>query len=102
MDIHDEIAADFAAILAEFGKAVQFHGQTLTAMISEPMLAGDLVLGGEVDDVRFTVKVLRSELPSIPRSGQVIRWENKDYRIRAVMDRPPHAIVTLEVGPADP
>src|SRR5687768_4324048 len=102
MDIHDEIAADFAAILTEFGKSVEFQGQTLTAMIADPMLAGDLVLGGEVDDVRFTVKVLRSELPSMPRSGQLLRWDDKDYRIRAVMNRPPHAIVTLDVGPADP
>jgi hypothetical protein len=102
MSIHDEIAGDFAAILAEFGKPVQFQGQTLQAMISEPMLAGELVLGGEVDDVRFTAKVLRSSLPSMPRSGQVLRWDDKDYRIRAVMDRPPHAIVTLELGPLDP
>jgi hypothetical protein len=31
-----------------------------------------------------------------------MRWENKDYRIKAVMNRPPHAIVTLEITPADP
>lgn len=102
MGIHDEIAADFAVILTEFGKPVEYLGQTLSAMISEPMLAGEFVLGGEVDDVRFTVKVLRTDLPAMPRSGQLLRWDGKDYRIRAVMNRPPHAIVTLEVGPADP
>ena len=102
MTIHDEIAADFEHILAEFGKPVQFLGRTLLAMISEPMLSGELVLGGEVDDVRFTAKVLRASLPSMPQSGQVLRWDDADYRIKAVMNRPPHAIITLELGPANP
>jgi hypothetical protein len=66
------------------------------------MLSSELVLGGEVDDVRFHAKVLRSSIPDIPHSGQLMRWENKDYRIKAVMNRPPHAIVTLEITPADP
>lgn len=102
MPIHDEIAADFEHILAEFGKPVQLLGRTLLAMISEPMLSNELVLGGEVDAVRFTAKVLRSSLPSMPHSGQVLRWDDSDYRIHAVMNRPPHAIVTLELGPANP
>jgi hypothetical protein len=102
MTLQDEIAADFSEILQEFGKPVQFLGRTLLAMISEPMLSGELVLGGEVDDVRFTAKVLRSALTEIPCSGQIVNWDQKDYRIKAVMNRPPHAIVTLELGPANP
>ena len=102
MSIHDEIATDFAQILAEFGKVIFYQGQPTLALISEPMLSSELVLGGEVDDVRFHAKVLRSSIPDIPHSGQLMRWENKDYRIKAVMNRPPHAIVTLEITPADP
>ena len=102
MSIHDEIAADFAQILQDFGKVIFYQGQPTLALISEPMLSSELVLGGEVDDVRFHAKVLRSSIPDIPHSGQLIRWENKDYRIKAVMNRPPHAIVTLEITPADP
>jgi hypothetical protein len=102
MTIHTEIAADFEHMLAEFGKPVQFLGRTLLAMISEPMLSGEIVLGGEVDDVRFTAKVLRSALPELPRSGQIVHWDQKDYRIKAVMNRSPHAIITLELGPANP
>ncbi len=102
MSIHDEIAADFGEILQDFGKVVFYQGQPLLALISEPMLASELVLGGAVDDVRFTLKTLSTSVPDIPHSGQIIRWENKDYRIRAVMSRPPHAIVTFEIGPADP
>ena len=102
MSIHDEIAADFAQILQDFGKVIFYQGQPTLALISEPMLSSELVLGGEVDDVRFHAKVLRSSIPDIPHSGHLIRWENKDYRIKAVMNRPPHAIVTLEITPADP
>jgi hypothetical protein len=102
MSIHDEIAADFAQILTEFGKVIFYQGQPTLALISEPILSSELVLGGEVDDVRFHAKVLRSSIPDIPHSGQLIRWENNDYRIKAVMNRPPHAIVTLEITPADP
>jgi hypothetical protein len=102
MSIHDEIAADFSEILQDFGKVIFYQGQPTLALISEPMLSSELVLGGEVDDVRFHAKVLRSSIPDIPHSGQLMRWENKDYRIKAVMNRPPHAIVTLEITPADP
>jgi hypothetical protein len=102
MSIHDEIAADFAQILTELGKVIFYQGQPTLALISEPMLSSELVLGGEVDDVRFHAKVLRSSIPDIPHSGQLVRWENKDYRIKAVMNRPPHAIVTMEITPADP
>ncbi len=102
MTIHAEIATDFEHMLAEFGKPVQFLGRTLLAMISEPMLSGELVLGGEIDAIRFTAKVLRSALPELPRSGQIVHWDFKDYRIKGVMHRPPHAIVTLELGPANP
>ena len=102
MSIHDEIAADFSEILQDFGKVIFYQGQPVLALISEPMLSSELVLGGEVDDVRFHAKVLRSSIPDIPHSGQLIRWGNKDYRIKAVMNRPPHAIVTLELGPVDP
>ncbi len=102
MIIHDEIAADFSEILQEFGKIILYQGQSLLAMISEPMLSGELVLGGEIDAIRFTAKVLRSALPELPRSGQIVHWDFKDYRIKGVMHRPPHAIVTLELGPANP
>ena len=102
MTIHDEIAADFSEILQDFGKVIFYQGQPTLALISEPMLSSELVLGGEVDDVRFHAKVLRSSIPDIPHRGQLMRWENKDYRIKAVMNRPPHAIVTLEITPADP
>ena len=61
-----------------------------------------LAAGGEVDDVRLTAKVLRSALSELPRSGQIVHWDQKDYRIKAVMNRSPHAIITLELGPANP
>ncbi len=102
MTIHEEIAADFAQMLREFGKTIRYEDREIAAMISEPMLSNELVLGGEVDDVRFTAKVLRSALSELPRSGQIVHWDQKDYRIKAVMNRSPHAIVTLELGPADP
>ena len=47
MSIHDEIAAHFAQILTEFGKVIFYQGQPTLALISEPMLSSELVLGGE-------------------------------------------------------
>ena len=102
MTLHEEIAADFAQMLREFGKIIIYEDREIAAMISEPMLSSELVLGGEVDDIRFAAKVLRSSLPELPRSGQIVHWDQKDYRIKAVMSRSPHAIVTLELGPVDP
>lgn len=102
MSIHDEIAADFSQMLQDFGKVIFYQGQPVLALISEPMLSGQLGIGGEVEEVRFNAKVLRSSIPDIPHSGKIVRWEDKDYRIKAVMNRPPHAIVTFELGPIDP
>ncbi|MCB1275989.1 hypothetical protein [Prosthecobacter sp.] len=102
MSIHDEIATDFSEILQEFGKIIIYEDREIAALISEPMLSSELVLGGEVDDIRFTAKVLRSSLSELPRSGQIVHWNHADYRIKAAMSRPPHAIVTLELGPVDP
>jgi hypothetical protein len=101
MNLHEEIAADFAQMLREFGKSIRYEGREIAAMISEPMLSHELVIGGEVDDIRFTAKVLRSALPELPRSGQIVEWDHKLFRIKAVMCRQPHAIVIIELGPAD-
>ena len=76
MTIHDEIAADFSEILQDFGKVIFYQGQPTLALISEPMLSGELMLGGEVDEVRFNAKVLRTSIPDIPHSGQIVRYPN--------------------------
>lgn len=98
MSLYDEMAADFALVLAEFGKPITINGQPHTALISEPAEAVSLQVGGLDVSRSFKAKVARSALPIMPRIGDALAYNHVTYHLRAVEDRPPHPIITLEVS----
>jgi hypothetical protein len=101
MSIHDEIAADAGEILSEFGKKIVLQGRSLFALISEPQETLELEPGGFSASGNFTVKVLRSQLTSIPQIGQTLAYAGESFRIVRVSNRPPHALVALTVEPLE-
>ncbi len=101
MSIHDQIAADAAQIFAEFGKEITLGGQNLPALISEPEESVELSAGGFTASGNFTVKLLRNNLPAIPKVGQTLTYAGERFRIVRVSNRPPHALVTLTVEPLE-
>ena len=98
MNLYDELASDFAQVLAEFGKAITINEQPHTALISEPIEDVSLQIGGLDVSRRFKAKLARSALPAMPHIGDALAFNNATYHIRAVEDRPPHPIITLEVA----
>lgn len=98
MSLYDEMAADFAQVLAEFGKQVTINGQTHTALISEPIEDVALQIGGLDVNRRFKAKVARSALTTMPRIGDALVFNAITCHIHAVEDRPPHPIISLEVA----
>jgi hypothetical protein len=97
MSLYDEMAADFAQLLAEFGKPVKIRGEDHTALISEPSTDLGLEIGGLDFKSRFTAKLLRSAITRMPQSGDEFLYNNTRHHVRTVVDRPPHPIVILEV-----
>lgn len=97
MTLYDEMAADFAQLLIEFGKPVKIHGDDHVALISEPSTDLGLEIGGLDFKSRFTAKLLRSAITRMPQSGDEFLYNNTRHHVRTVVDRPPHPIVILEV-----
>jgi hypothetical protein len=97
MSLQDEIATDFAQLLAENGRPVTINGQPHVALISEPAEDVTLEEGGLNFDTRFTAKLARSALGELPKTGQPFLYGEATYTIRNVVYRPPHPILKLEV-----
>ena len=97
MSLYDELASDFAKVLAEFGKEVILNGAPHVALISEPQADVTLQEGGLNFDTRFTAKLARSAFTDLPRTGQPFVYGGVAYTVRTVEQRPPHPIIKLEV-----
>ena len=98
MNLYEELASDFAQVLAEFGKPVTINGQPHTALISEPVEDVALQIGGLDVNRHFKAKLARSALTTMPKIRDAFAFNNITYHIRGVEDRPPHPIITLEVA----
>jgi hypothetical protein len=105
MSIQDEWASDAAQILAEIPKAVTVRRGSGTAtsfnvLVSPPMVAQDLETGGFMSSTSYDVKFLRSDTEAhagVVIFGNLIRFNNADYRIVAINDRPPSAWIIVKV-----
>jgi len=105
MSIQDEWASDASQILAEIPKAVTVRRGSGTAtsfnvLISPPMVSQDLETGGFMNSTSFDVKFLRTDTEAhagVVIYGNLIRYNNLDFRIVAVNDRPPSAWIIVKV-----
>lgn len=103
--IQDEWAADAASILTEIPKAVTVHKGNATptsfnVLMSEPMVQQDLETGGFLNAATFDVKFLRSDCethPGVVVYGSLVTYNNQQYRIVAINDRPPSAWIMAKV-----
>lgn len=110
--IQDEWAADAGEILAEIPKAVTVQKGngvpvTFNVLMGDPMVQQDLETGGFLDSASFDVKFLKADCevhPGVVIYGNIVSFNNKQYRIVAINDRPPSAWVIArvqtKVGPA--
>ena len=102
MSLFDQFASDLAEVIGDFGKPVMWNGQTLSALVAEPELSQSLGIGGYTDEVRFTAKFLRSAFTErFPRIGETATFAGEAYRIVRVSNRPPHPLVSVDLGAKD-
>jgi hypothetical protein len=97
MSLYDEIAADLAQLLTEFGKPVTINGDAHVALVSEPQADVTVEEGGLNFDSKFTAKVARSAFTTLPQTGQPFIYNGITHTVQTVVDRPPHPIIILEV-----
>ena len=97
MNLYEELASDFAQVLAEFGKPVKIHGEDHIALISEPATDLGLEVGGLEFKTRFTAKLARGALTRMPQTTDDFVFNDIRHHVRTVVNRPPHPIIILEV-----
>jgi len=106
MAIQDEWAADAAEILAEIPKAVTVRNTpggspvALNCLMSQPMIMQDLETGGFTSSTSYDVKFLRTDAaanPGLIAYGNIITYQGEDFRIVALVNRPPSAWVICKV-----
>jgi len=98
MNIFAEIASDFASLLDETGVDIIWQNRTYRALIGDPNVQVDLQSGGFLPQGNFTVKLLRSQLETMPEHGEVITLDGKPYAITAISHKPGHPIITLTIA----
>ena len=106
MGFYEDAAADALSILNEVGKTITVKivpggsPVTLKAMLTQPMVLQDMETGGFLNQTTFEVKVLRSTnttYPGLFAYGNIVTYNNEEYRIVAVADRPPSAWIIARV-----
>lgn len=110
--IQDEWASDASVILSEIPKSVTVRRGTGTAvsfnvLMGTPMVQQDMETGGFLNSTSYDIKFLKSDTvlhPNVVIYGNLVNFNNNDYRIVAINDRPPSAWVMVRVqtkaGPA--
>lgn len=102
MNLRDEKTADLAGILTEIGETVTWQGQSYIALVSEPTISEQLNLGGFVESGDFTIKIMRSAFTgSKPKLGDLIGFEDEEYRVTRVTDQPQYPMLVLVVTPKE-
>ncbi|CAB5217859.1 hypothetical protein UFOVP201_26 [uncultured Caudovirales phage] len=106
--IQDEWSNDASAILAEIPKAVTVRRgagseTSFNVLIGPPMINQDLETGGFLNTTSFDVKFLKSDAaahPGVVIYGNLVRYNEQNFRIEAINDRPPSAWVIVRVASA--
>ena len=104
--ITDEWASDASEILSEIPKAVTVKNVpggspvALNALMTQPAVLQDLETGGFLNQTSFDIKFLRTDAvanPGLIAFGNVVTYQEQEYRIMTVTDRPPSAWLIVKV-----
>jgi hypothetical protein len=102
VSLKSEKSADLAKILAEMGEPVVWNGQTIQGLISAPITAQELDIGGIVESADFTIKVARSAFTAQrPSHGDRIEFDGREFRIVRIGDHPGYPLLILYVTTPD-
>lgn len=102
MGFFSEIKSGLKEIFSEIGEKASFRGQEYTCAITQGENALELESGGLVPSGNFNLKFLEEELGSIvPKVGEIITYNNIQYRIVWVSNRRNRGQIEVQVKPKD-
>jgi|GEM_PF-791851 len=101
MALREEKAADLAQIIFEVGVPVVWKGKTFSALVSVPVIGQEFEVGGLIESVDFTVKILLDSFPGadLPKHGDRVTFETKEYRIVRISSHPQYPALTFGISP---
>ncbi len=96
MTLRDEMAEDFRHLHGEMPAQVSLSGRLLPALVGENSIGETLDAGGFLPDRSVTIKLIKDDLEELPRVGQMLTCDGKQYRITSVGSKPTLPFVNLE------
>lgn len=102
MALREEKLADLSQILSECGVPAEWKGRKFPALVSVPVFGEEFEVGGLVESVDFTVKILLDLFVNadLPKHGDRICFAGKEYRIVKVSSHSQYPALTLSVSSA--
>lgn len=82
------LAAAFVELRSAFGVPVTIGGEAITAVAAENELSRELVEGGFADEGEVEIKVLLSDLATLPSRGTACAYSGRSYRVQTMRIQP--------------
>ena len=102
MSLESEILRDFNQLLAEHGTRAVWKDNPLHVLVSRVRSDQQIEIGGFVESPELSLRVLKSSFAAeLPKFGERIELEGKDYRISKVGVHPRSPILTLSLTSTD-
>lgn len=83
-----------------FGVAVEINGVEVLAVVSESAFSRDLLDGGFAADGEVNLKLLLSELGTMPENGHAAIYQERPFNVSAVASQPGSDIIELRLRPS--
>ena len=102
MDIAHEILADFQQLLSEHGVPARWKSTDLRVLVSRVRREQQIDLGGFVESPELSLRVAKNTFPGdLPKTGERITLQGRDYRISRVADHDRSPILLLNLTSTD-
>lgn len=101
MNLEAEILADFRRLLTERGVRARWQGKTIDVLASRARAEQQLDIGGYVSSPEVTLRFIKSDVSSLPKTGDRIEVDGTDHRVSRVSNHPRSPILTLTLTTTD-
>ena len=102
MGLASEILADFHQLLAERGVPARWKSSDLLVLVSRTRREQQIDMGGFVESPELSLRVAKASFSGdLPKTGERITLQGKDYRISRVADHDRSPLLILNLTSAD-
>jgi len=97
MSILSEMAACIVEVQKALPKTCTIGAATYACLVGDPVETEELMDGGYVITVTTPLKILRSQMATIPSVGDLVIHNAKRYEISGIADRPEHPQIVFNL-----